>query len=93
MVEKKTASLTNSAGKSGYTSARKTKTKSMSITLQECQLKINQGPSYQTQNSEVSTGRSTKCSGTNRYSQRLPQENHSNPATKRKNGKMGLHKI
>jgi hypothetical protein len=43
--------------------------------------------------SEVTTRRSRKHSGTNRYRQRLHQYNPSSPATKRKNGQMGLHKI
>jgi Mg2+ and Co2+ transporter CorA len=43
--------------------------------------------------SEVTTGRSRKHSGSNRYRQGLPQKNPSSPATKRKDGQMGLHKI
>jgi hypothetical protein len=34
-----------------------------------------------------------KHSGTNRYRQGLPQYNCSSPATKRKDGQIGLHKI
>jgi hypothetical protein len=52
---------------------QETETRSMSITLYWYQLKMDQGPEYQTQISEVSTGRSRKHSGTNRHRQRLPQ--------------------
>jgi hypothetical protein len=72
---------------------QETETRSMSITLYKYQLKIDQGPKYQTSNSEVTTGRSRKHSGTNSYRQGLPQYNPISPATKRKDGQMGLHKI
>jgi hypothetical protein len=52
---------------------QETETKTMSITLYSYQLKMEQGPKYQTQNSEASTGRSRKHSGINRYRQGLPQ--------------------
>jgi hypothetical protein len=35
----------------------------------------------------------TGNTGTNRYRQGLPQYNPSSPATKRKDGQMGLHKL
>jgi hypothetical protein len=35
---------------------------------------MDQGPKYQNRNCEVSTGRSRKHSGTNRYRQGLPQQ-------------------
>jgi hypothetical protein len=54
---------------------------------------MDQGPKYQTQNSEVSTGKIREYSGNNRYRQGLPQQNPSSSATKRKDGQMGLHKI
>jgi hypothetical protein len=50
-----------------------TETRSMFITMYEYQLKMNQGPIYQTQNSEVGTGKGRKHCESNRYSQDLPQ--------------------
>jgi hypothetical protein len=96
----KTASSTDVAGKSGYP-LQETETRSMFITLyqyqlimdHQYQLTMDQGPYYKTQNSEVSTEKSREYSGSNRYRQGLPQLNPSSPATKRKNGQMGLHKI
>jgi hypothetical protein len=41
---------------------------------------------------DVSIGKSREYSGSNRYRQ-VPLQNSSNPATKRKNGQMGLHEI
>jgi hypothetical protein len=41
----------------------------------------------------VQEGEGNKHSGTNRYRKRLPHQKHGSPATKRKNGQMGLHKI
>jgi hypothetical protein len=54
---------------------------------------MDQGPKYQTGNSEVTTERSRKHPGNNRYRQGFPQYNASSPAMKRKDGQMGLHKI
>jgi hypothetical protein len=55
------------------THLQESETRPMSITLYQYQLKMDQGPKYQTWNSEVTKWRSSKHSGTNRYRQRLPQ--------------------
>jgi hypothetical protein len=44
-------------------------------------------------NLAISTGKSREYSGSNRYQQGPPQQNSSNPATKRKDGQMRLHEI
>jgi hypothetical protein len=55
------------------TCLQKPETRSMFITLYYYQLKMDQGPSCQTQNSEVSTVKGREYSGSNRYRQGLPQ--------------------
>jgi hypothetical protein len=52
---------------------QETETRSMFITLYWHQLKMGQGPSYQTRNSEFSTEGNRKHFGTNKYRQGLPQ--------------------
>jgi hypothetical protein len=54
---------------------------------------MDQGPSYQTQNSEASTEKNREYSGSNRYRQGLPQQNSSSSATKRKDGQMDYMKL
>jgi hypothetical protein len=43
--------------------------------------------------SETSTQKSREYSGNNSYKQGVPQHNSSSPATKRKDGQMGLHEV
>jgi hypothetical protein len=65
---------------------KETETRSMFITLLLVSTQNGSSTLISDWNSEVSTGRSRKHSGSNRYKKGLPQWNPSSSATKRKNG-------
>jgi hypothetical protein len=52
---------------------QKTEIRSMFITVYYYQLKMDQGPSCQAQNTEINIGKSKEFSGRNRYMQGLPE--------------------
>jgi hypothetical protein len=66
--EEKTASSTNTTGKTGYPHVEGTR--SLSFTLYKNQLKVDQRPNIRP---ETTPGNSRKYSVTNRYRERLPK--------------------
>jgi hypothetical protein len=64
---------------------------SLSFTLYQNQLKMDQRPEYMTWNFETTPGSSMKYTETERYREWLPKQNSKGLASKKKNEKIGVN--